>query len=50
MSETSKVIVTAKCVGCGHARDIGPGEIPPGQQPMCDKCFMPMVAKEARRE
>jgi hypothetical protein len=40
--------VTAKCVGCGKTREIGPGEIPKGDQPMCDECYMPMVAVSAQ--
>lgn len=39
--------VIAKCVGCGHKREIKPGEVAPGDQPMCDKCHMPMVATKA---
>lgn len=43
-----EAVVIARCVGCGAEREIRAGEIPQGQHPMCDKCFMPMVAKEAR--
>ena len=39
--------VIAKCVGCGNKKKIKPGEVPRGEMPMCDKCFMPMVADKA---
>lgn len=39
--------VTAKCIGCGKKRKIAPGEIPKDDVPMCDKCFLPMVAVSA---
>jgi len=42
-----EIIVTAKCIGCGEKREIKAGEIPEGEQPMCEKCFMPMVAQKA---
>jgi len=41
--------VIAKCPFCGSEREIKAGEISPTSHPMCDQCFMPMVAKEARR-
>ena len=28
-------------------REIGAFDIPQGEQPMCEKCFMPMVAESA---
>lgn len=40
-------VLVAKCVGCGKTRDIRAGEIPAGDTPMCDTCFMPMVAERA---
>lgn len=39
--------VKAKCIGCSATREIGPGEIAPGDQPMCTKCGMPMIAAGA---
>ncbi len=39
--------VIAKCVGCGHKKEIKAGEVAPGDQPMCPKCYMPMVATKA---
>jgi Zn finger protein HypA/HybF involved in hydrogenase expression len=36
--------VTAKCVACEAQRQIKEGEVPPGDQPMCEKCGSPMVA------
>jgi len=41
-------VVVAKCVGCGATREIKAGEVPPGSHPMCEKCYMPMVAKGVR--
>lgn len=41
------VSVKVRCVGCGATKDIGPGEIPAGDQPMCDIDFMPMVPVKA---
>lgn len=40
-----ELVVCAKCIGCGEKRDIRKGEIPEGEQPMCEKCFMPMVGE-----
>jgi hypothetical protein len=45
----TETVVTAKCVGCGHKREIRAGEIPKGEMPMCPKCFMPMLADKAIR-
>ena len=42
------ITVTAKCVGCGAKREIKPGEVPKDEVPMCEKCFMPMVAESAK--
>ena len=38
--------IIAKCVGCGHKEDAGKhfGE----EQPMCPKCFSPMIAETAK--
>lgn len=36
--------VTVKCVACGRQRDVGPGEVPAGEVPTCDRCMGPMVA------
>jgi len=38
---------TVKCVACGATKEIGPKEIEAGEQPMCDICFMPMIAEKA---
>ena len=40
-------IVTAKWIACSKKREIKAGEIPQGEQPMLDECFMPMVAEKA---
>ena len=37
------IVVKTKCVQCGTVKDIHAGEVAPGDYPMCDKCFMPMV-------
>jgi hypothetical protein len=42
------VTVIAKCIGCGDKREIKAGEIPVGEQPMCQKCFMPMIVESAK--
>ena len=46
--ENRIVKVVVKCVCCGNKKDIGIGEVPADEVPMCDKCFMPMVAIEAK--
>ena len=38
----------AKCVGCGKKREIKPREVLPGDQPMCDECYMPMLAESVK--
>jgi NMD protein affecting ribosome stability and mRNA decay len=47
MTTDREAVVTAKCVKCGTKRDIRAGEIPEGSHPMCEKCFMPMIAVKA---
>ncbi len=44
----SEVIVIAKCVACGHKREIRAGETDPDMVPFCEKCHMPMVAESAK--
>ena len=39
-----KTIVIAQCVACGEKREIEQDEIQKGNHPMCNNCFMPMVA------
>ena len=41
------VFVTVQCVSCKTEREIKPYHIAPGEIPMCDKCFSPMVVKTA---
>jgi hypothetical protein len=43
-------MVTARCIGCGMTRDIGPNEIAPGDHPCCASCGMPMIAESAQRK
>lgn len=38
-----EVRVIVRCVACRATREIGPDEIPPGEVPMCEACFSPMV-------
>jgi hypothetical protein len=42
------VKVTVRCVSCQGTREVGPGEVPAGDIPMCPTCFMPMVAVSAQ--
>ncbi len=44
----SELVVIVKCVGCGNKKELRTGEIPPDEQPMCDKCFMPMIPTKAK--
>lgn len=41
-------ILTVKCASCSEKRDIKPGELGPADFPMCPKCGMPMLPKEAK--
>jgi len=43
----TEVVLIVKCIGCGNKKEIRRGEIASDDQPMCDKCFMPMVAEKA---
>jgi len=36
--------VTVKCVGCGNKKDVGEEQ---KEQPMCPKCYMPMIVVKA---
>jgi hypothetical protein len=36
--------LTVKCVGCGEKKIVGKEQ---KELPMCDKCFMPMIAEKA---
>ena len=40
--------VTAKCMGCGHKREIKAGEVPAGMMPTCDRCYGVMIAHSAQ--
>ena len=37
--------ITVKCIGCGHKKEVGEEQ---KEQPMCDRCFMPMIAIKAK--
>lgn len=41
--------VLCECVLCGTRKNVGPGDVEPGNTPVCDKCFGPMVAVAAQR-
>ena len=43
------ITVIVKCVSCGAKKEIKPGEVAKNDVPMCDKCFMPMVAIKAKQ-
>ena len=40
--------VTVQCAGCKATKEIGPGEVAPGDFPMCSTCYLPMCAVEAK--
>ena len=40
--------VLAECVLCQTRREIGPGDVEPGNTPVCQKCYGPMIAVSAR--
>jgi len=40
------VKIEVKCVGCGEKKELVNEKIP-DEQPMCDKCGMPMIAMKA---
>lgn len=42
-----RVRVLVRCVKCRSERWIGPGEIPPGETPICPDCCLPQVAVRA---
>ena len=42
-----EIYVEAECVCCGATRKIKAGEIPEGEQPCCEQCYGPMIAKKA---
>lgn len=43
-----KPTVTTKCIGCENIREIGPGEVPKGDHPICNRCGMPMVPVQVK--
>lgn len=42
------MIIIVKCVNCGAKKEIEANELRPDDVPICDKCFMPMVAEKAK--
>jgi len=47
---TLKVVVVAKCIGCGMRREIAENEVVPGDHPCCTSCGMPMIAAHAQSQ
>lgn len=47
-SADRRAAVIVQCVGCGHKKEINAGQIPKGEQPICEKCWTVMVPIEAR--
>lgn len=45
--QSMDAVIVAECVGCGAKKEILAGVVPVGEHPMCDKCFMPLVALRA---
>ena len=45
-----ETVVTVRCVKCKVTREIKPGEIGPDDFPMCEVCYMPMMAERAERK
>lgn len=43
------VAVRVRCVMCGAKKTIGPGQVAPGDHPLCDTCLGPMVPIGAGR-
>ena len=39
--------VKVKCVSCGNTKKVYAGDIPKGEQPVCDLDLMPMLAVSA---
>jgi NMD protein affecting ribosome stability and mRNA decay len=38
--------ITVKCVCCGWEKEIGEEQ---REQPMCDKCYSPMIVEEVKQ-
>lgn len=47
MKKDNRPYVVARCPACKSERKIYAGDVAPGDYPMCEKCFMPMLAKSA---
>lgn len=43
----TEAVVSAKCMTCGHIKEIREGEVPAGEHPMCPKDYGPMVPVRA---
>jgi hypothetical protein len=48
-ARTKRDGVRVRCVMCGAMRTIGPGQIAPGDHPLCKACLGPMVPVAAER-
>lgn len=43
----ARPVVIVECPKCKARREVGPGEIPEGEVPICDTCLFPMFAIRA---
>lgn len=45
LSTDKRAAVIVQCVNqnCKNRREINAGQIPKGEQPICNKCWMPMI-------
>jgi len=43
----SEIVVIAKCISCGHKREIRAGEVAKDDMPMCERCYGVMVAERS---
>ena len=39
-----EIKIEIKCIACGFKKTVGKEQT---EQPMCDKCYMPMIAQKA---
>jgi len=40
-------VVIVRCVQCRKQCEIKAGDVPKGEVPMCDDCYVPMIAVKA---
>jgi len=44
MATNRDLKITVRCIGCDAVKTVGREQ---REQPMCDECFMPMIAESA---